>query len=292
MVVLKRAGRLLYAGQVLGTTARMRTVRGLVTACTLALIAPLPAAAQPAPGKRDLAADLAALAGTDAEAAARAADSLGANPAPAAHDALLDALAMGLPAPVAVPVFAALARHPAPPDVPALGRYAGHRVPPVRSAALGALAMYPDPRARAAIAAALRDPVATVRAAAAAAAARGRVRDAVDPLLLLLAKGEEPAARALAALADPMLAARIADHLGKVPDVSLALCLGAILRRADFGPDPARVEIVRAIAKIQDASAIAALTDYIDATPKNPPRPSRQEAELVVEARLGGRPGK
>jgi hypothetical protein len=135
-------------------------------------------------------------------------------------------------------------------------------------------------------------PSSTVRAAAAAAAARGRVRDAEDPLLLLLAKGEEPAARALAALADPVLAARIADQLGKVPDASLALCLGAVLRRPDFGPDPARVEVVRAIAKIQDASAVTALTDYIEATPKNPPRPSRHEAELVVEARLGGKPGK
>jgi HEAT repeat protein len=135
----------------------------------------------------------------------------------------------------------------------------------------------------------LRDPAGSVRNAAAVAAARGRVRDAVDTMLLLLAKGEESSARALAALADPDLARKIADHLGKVPDASLALCLGQILKRGDFGPDPARVEIVRAIAKIQDSSAIAALTDYLDATPKNPPRPSRQEAELVVEARLGGK---
>ncbi len=45
---------------------------------------------------------------------------------------------------------------------------------------------------------------------------------------------------------------------------------------------------MRAIAKIQDPSAINALTDYIDATPKNPPRESRSEAEKVVEARLSG----
>jgi hypothetical protein len=161
----------------------------------------------------------------------------------------------------------------------------------VRAAALGTLALYPDPTARTAIAAGLRDPVSTVRAAAAAAAARGRVRDAVEPLLLLLGKGEEPAARALAALADPVLAARIAEQLGKAPDASLALCLGAILRRPDFGPDTARVEIVRAISKIADASAVTALTEYIEATPKNPPRPSRHEAEMIVEARLGGKPG-
>jgi HEAT repeat protein len=236
-----------------------------------------------------LASDITALSGADDELAARAAQVLGASAAPAAHDALLDALAMGLPAPVAIPAIAALVAHPAPPDVLALRRYAGHHNPSVRSAALGALAMYPDPAARAAVVAGLRDPAGSVRNAAAVAAARGRVRDAVDTMLLLLAKGEESSARSLAALADPELARKIADHLGKVPDASLALCLGQILKRGDFGPDPARVELVRAIAKIQDASAIAALTDYLDAAPKNPPRPSRQEAELVVEARLGGK---
>jgi hypothetical protein len=89
-------------------------------------------------------------------------------------------------------------------------------------------------------------------------------------------------------MADPDLARRIADQLGTVPDPILAQCLGLILRRADFGPDPARVEIVRSIAKIQDTAAVTVLTDYIDATPKNPVRPSRHEAEVVVETRLGG----
>src|SRR5436190_631144 len=81
--------------------------------------------------------------------------------------------------------------------------------------------------------------------------------------------------RSLAAMADGELARKLADQLGKVPEASLALSLGLILKRPDFGPDPARVEIVRAIAKIQDAAAVTALTDYLDATPKNPPRPSR-----------------
>jgi HEAT repeat protein len=241
---------------------------------------------------RELVADVAALAGTDVEAAARAADRLGASPSPAAHEALLEALAMGLPGPVAVPAFAALVRHPAPPDVAALRRYAGHRTESVRAAALGALAVYPDPDARATIAGGLRDPSQGVRAAAAGAAAKGRVRSAVEPLFLLLARGEEPAARALAALADPALAERIAGQHGKVPESSLVLCLGAILGRADFGPDPARVEVVRAIGKIADPSAVAALTAYLDTAPKTPPRPSRLEAQMIVEARLGGKPGK
>ncbi len=236
----------------------------------------------------DLAADAASLGAADVEVAARAAESLGGYDQPAAHDALLDALALGLPASVVIPAMTALALHPAPADVVALKRYAGHHNPTIRAAALGALAGYPDPAARAAIVGGLHDTTGSVRSAAAAAAGRGRVRDAVDPMLLLLAKGEESSARSLAQLADPDLARKIADHYGKVPDASLALCLGLALKRTDFGPDPARVEVVRAIAKIQDPAAVNQLTDYLDATPKNPPRPSRQEAEMVIDARHGG----
>jgi HEAT repeat protein len=224
---------------------------------------------------------LADLAGADIERAAKAAEALGANPAPGAHDALLDALALGLPPAVAAPAMTALAAHPAPPDVAALRRYAGHHTPGVRIAALTVLAAYPDPVAQATIIAALHDPIGMVRTAAAAAAGKGRVKAAIEPLLALMAKGEDSAARALAQLADPDLA-------GKVPDATLAIALGAVLKRADFGPEEARVEVVRAIAKIQDPAAITALTEYIDSTPKTPVRPSRQEAQGVVEARLGG----
>ena len=240
----------------------------------------------------DLSAEIAALNGADLEAAAKAADTLGASAEPAAHDALLDALALGLPPAVTTNAFTGLVKHPAPPDVAALRRYATHHTPTVRSAAIGALAMYPDPNARLAVVAGLHDPVASVRAASATAAGKGRIRDAVEPMMKLLAKGEEAAARGLAVMADTELARKLADQLGKVPEASLALALGLILKRPDFGPDPERVEIVRAIAKIADSSAVTALTDYLDATPKNPPRPSRQEAQGVVEARLGGSPDK
>lgn len=232
-------------------------------------------------------ADVAALSGANLEAAAKAAVVLGTLDVPAAHDALLDALALGLPAAVAVPAIASIAMHPAPPDVIGLKRYAKHQNPTVRSAAIGALANYPNPEAHAVIVAGLHDPVGLVRGASASAAARGRVRTAIDALFLLLAKGEDASAKALAALADAELAVRIANQLGKVPDATLAVSLGAILKRADF-PEGAKVEIVRAIAKIQDATAVSVLTDYIDATPKSPPRTSRQEAVMVVEARLGG----
>lgn len=252
---------------------------------------PAPKKAPPKGGKKvvDLAPDIAALGGADLDAAVKATEALGASELPAAHDALLDALAFGLPPRVAIAAFSALTQHPAPTDVAALKRYAGYHTPAVRASALAALSSYPDPVARASIVAALHDSAGLVRSAAAGAAAKGRVRDAVEPMLKLLGKGEESSARALAAIADTDLARKLADHYGKVPDASLALSLGLILKRSDFGPDPARVEIVRAMAKIQDPSAITQLKEYMDAVPKNPPRPSRQEAQMVVEARGGGK---
>jgi HEAT repeat protein len=240
------------------------------------------------PGGAMTMAQVADLSGPDVERAAKAAEELGASSLPAAHDTLLNALALGLPPAVAAPAMTSLTKHPAPPDVAALRRYAGHHTPGVRIAALTALALYPDPAAHAVIIAGLHDPVGMVRTAAASAAGKGHVKAAIEPLLALMAKGEDSSARALAQLADPTLARQLADQLGKVPETTLAVALGAILKRTDFGPDEARVEIVRAIAKIQDPSAVAALQDYLDSTPKTPARASRTEAQMVVEARLGG----
>ncbi|HSN28220.1 MAG TPA: HEAT repeat domain-containing protein [Kofleriaceae bacterium] len=238
--------------------------------------------------KSDLAPAVTALDGTGVEEAAKAAEELGASADPAGHDALLDALAWGLPPAVAVNAIAALGQHPAPPDVAALKRYAGHHNQSVRSAAFAVLAMYPSPEAHQIVLGGLHDAAGNVRGAAAAAAAKGHIREAVEPLFALLARGEEPAARALAAMADADLARKIGDQFGKVPDAALAQCMGLILKRADFGPDDARVEIVRALGKIQDSAALDALSDYVDATPKNPPRQSREEAAKMVEAHLGG----
>ena len=272
--------------------------RRALIAAMLGLLAPM-SVAQPvetppaaAPHKKLRAGDIAAakkrLLGSDLRAASAAAADLGASKLPAAHDALLDALATGVPPDVASAAIQALVAAPAPADVAALAIYARHRDTAVRVVATGALSRYPDPEARKLLVAALGDSQVNVRGAAADALARAKSRDGIDRLFVLFARGEDAAVRALAQLADPELARQIADKLGHVPDAALAKCLGLMLVRTDFGPDDARVEVVRALSKIQGPDATAALTAYVDKTPAKPVRPSRKEAQTVIGARQSG----
>jgi HEAT repeat protein len=270
--------------------------RRLLVLLLAALVAPVGVAAAaprkpkpaPAPGPAiDLAPLRAALVGADLEAAGRAAIALGAVADPAAHDALLEALATGLHPRVAALALAAVASRPAAADAPVLHLYAVHRNPEARAAALVALGGHGgDAASRALVITALGDEEPAVRAAAARAAAAAQIRDAAPRLLALLARGDAGAGPALAAFADADLARRIAELLGQAPDPLLARCLGALLARADFGPDPARVQVVRALAKVPGPEAITALTDYVEVSPA---RPSKREAEQALEVRGGGK---
>lgn len=241
------------------------------------------------PAKVDVVAASAALVGTDAKAAAQAATDLGTSDTTAAHEALLNGLAGGLAAGVAEPALAAVAMHPGPADVATLAVYAGHRDADIRIAALTALSAYPAPGARALLVAGLGDAVEPVRAAAIDALVRAKSKAGIDRMIALLGKNEDAAIAGVAALADVDLARKLADQIGKLADAPLAVCLGKILLRADFTTsDDARLQIVTALGKIPASEALAALGDYIEATPPKPPRPSRKEAEAVLSARMGG----
>ncbi|MCL4227791.1 MAG: HEAT repeat domain-containing protein [Myxococcales bacterium] len=246
---------------------------------------PAPRGAKVKKGKVDVAAQRAALLAGDVERAAAAAAELGKTDDPAAHAALLEGLGTGLHPEVAVAALAALGAAPRPGDLTTLTRYLRARPPAVRAAAVRALGAHAD--AGALILTALRDQAEPVRAAAAEAVVARRPRGAAEPLVALLDKGELPAARALAAIADAELARVVAERIGTAPDGVLAQCLGQILVRPDFGPDPARVQVVLALAKLAGPEAITALGDYIDATPATPPRASRREAENVLKQKLG-----
>jgi HEAT repeat protein len=247
-----------------------------------------PKGAKGAGKKVDVEAQRAALEGSDEAAATAAAKALGESADAAAHDVLLDALSIGLAPTVAAAALGSLAAHPAKGDLAVLSFYARYRDSDVRAAAAVALGHQEGGAATRALIKALGDEDPKVRAAAAKGVAAGKVKAAGEALLALLAKGDEPAAAALAAIADPDLALVIGEQLGNVPNDLLAACLGAILLRKDFGPDTARVEVVRALGKIEGAAATAALTEYVSQTPEKPPRQSRREAESIAEARLGG----
>jgi hypothetical protein len=264
---------------------------GLVSSWRLMFVAlvamPAVAAAQPhKPAKKvDVDKARAALLGTDPARAAQAATELGAAKVAAADAALLDALASGVHPDVAAAALAAVAANPGKDDPATLLPYAHHRSPAVRAAAVGALASQPG--AAAEVLAALHDQDATVRAAAAETIAKVRVKGATEPLLALLDKGELSAGLALGALADADLARVTAEHLGTAPDAVLAQSLGVMLKRADFGPEPAKIQVVVALSKLAGPEAIAALTDYVDKTPAKPPLQSRREAEAALKTMLG-----
>jgi hypothetical protein len=73
--------------------------------------------------------------------------------------------------------------------------------------------------------------------------------------------------------------------LGSVPDPILCDALGQMLKRRDFGPEPIRVEVVRTLGKVPGADATTALIEYVAATEGDKTRPSRLEAQKLVDER-------
>lgn len=229
-----------------------------------------------------------ALSGTDLDRAAAAAKELGTSKSAKAVDTLLDALAMGLHPRVAAAALDALAVQGKPQSFDVVAFYVNHRNAKVRSAAFRAMGALSDKRANVIVLDGLRDPHKSVRAVAAGLLTESGDKRAIEPLIALLKKGDEAAAPALAALADPDLARAIAELIGAAPEGLLARCLGAILMRPDFKPEEARVEVVKALGKIPGSDSLEQLSNYVDSLPEKPPRESRTEAEAIMEARLGG----
>jgi HEAT repeat protein len=237
----------------------------------------------------NVAATRSALTGADVDAATRAATALGRERSPAGLEALLDALALGLHPQVAGAAIDALALRPSPKSLDTLAHYLDHRNPKVRASAVTALAAIDDKRADKYILATLRDGHESVRAAGAAAIGKRHLKAGVAPLMKLMVKGDEAMALALASMADADLAKEVAELVGTAPDAIIARCLGAMLARADFKPESARVEVVRALGRVPSQDALEQLSNYVSSIPENPPRQSRKEAESIIEKRLEGK---
>lgn len=218
-----------------------------------------------------------------AEEAAKKLGELG--DAKAAVDALLDALAMGAPPRVQAAMLSALGGKKDTRAVEVLKHYCKNRNPEVRKKAVAAVAELGDARGVPTLLETLSDPVEEVRATAAAALAKRKEKSAESRLLKLLAHKDAAAAPALAAIATPDLAHRLSEMVGSVPDALLCTTLGEILKRVDFGPEPIRVEIVKTLAKVPGVDSTSALIEYVAATEKDKMRPSRVEAQKIVEQR-------
>jgi HEAT repeat protein len=233
-------------------------------------------------------ADLASLANDvadiDEAKAADAATALGKSADPKAVETIVGALDAGTTSKVAVALLGGLA---AKKDARALQielQYAHHRAPEVRRAALGALAQLKEPKATAALIAALGDSDAEVRAAAARGVGDRKDHGAEERLIKLMEHRDASSAPALAAIATPQLAHRLSEMLGTVPDPILCTALGEILKRADF-PEPLRVEVVRTLSKVPGVDSTAVLVEYVALTERDKTRPSRLEAQKIVDER-------
>lgn len=224
-----------------------------------------------------------ALVGADVKAAAGAAETLGTIADPRALDVLLDALAMGLAPEVTAAALTAVAAHADVRAFDTVAFFARHRDDAVRTAAVRAMGALDDRRTVAPVLQALRDRAPSVREAAIGIVAARDLRAGIEPMVELLKKGEAATVPALAKMAGPDLAQVLGELIGEVPAPLLAQTFGGMLARADFGPEAARVQVVRALGKVPGSESIAALRAYVASVPADSPRQSRREAQALIK---------
>jgi HEAT repeat protein len=171
--------------------------------------------------------------------------------------------------------------------------YAGHRAPDLRRRALKALGALRDPRLAGAttplLLARLGDAAPKVRATAGEALAARHETKASPRLFALFKRGDAGAAGPLAGLATPDLVPQIAELAGTVDDALLATALGEYVKRDDV-PDKLRVDVLRTIGGLGGADATTALVEYIASVPAKDNRPSKREAQKILDQRGSAKP--
>jgi HEAT repeat protein len=249
---------------------------------------PAPAASLPA-GK--LEALRLALVGADDAAAIEAAGTLGASGSAAAAEPLIEILAAGATPARLQAALDALAKlgeaHVLRADqtmIDALTLYSGHRAPDVRRRALRVLGTLNDPRVIPPLVERLGDAAPDVRGAAAASLAERREAKAAPKMFSLLARGDAGVAAPLALLATPDMIPRIAELTGTIDDAIVADALGEYVKRGDV-PDKLRVDVLRTIGRLSGAVATTALVEYVASIPAKEDRPSKKEAQKLIDAR-------
>jgi hypothetical protein len=222
------------------------------------------------------------------EEAAGAAAKIGASTDGKATAVLLDALALGGSPKVQSSIIEALGVRKDPKAFAVLVAYATNRTPEVRKRAVMALSSLPGDKMVPMLIERLGDPVEEVRGAAAAALGKRREKSAEPRLIKLFLHKDLAAATALGQMGTADLAHRISEMIGQVPDALLCQALGEMLKRPDFGPDPVRLEIVKTLSRVPGSDSTGTLIEYVTVTEKDKTRPSRVEAQRIVDERSGG----
>jgi HEAT repeat protein len=231
------------------------------------------------------------LLGDDEAASLEAATALGASGAANASDPLVELLAGGATAARCTAALDALGKLgdggvlTSAAAFEVLELYAGNRAPELRQRAVKALGtMRGEPRAVPMLMARLGDAAPNVRATAGEALAARRELKAAPRLLALVKKSDPGAAGPLAALATPDLVPHIAELAGSVEDGVLATTLGEYAKRTDVA-DKLRIDVLRTVANLSGAAATTALIEYIASVPAKDDRPSKKEAQKLLDQR-------
>ena len=213
-----------------------------------------------------------------------AATKLAADPSRESLNVILDGLAVGAGPRVQRILLASLPGRKDPRAVDILVRYAMSRNIEVRKKAVIALGELPIDKSTDALVMALSDSVEEVRASAALALAKRRSPKAEKPLRKLFDKGDRAAATALGQLGSAEFARSITEKIGSLPDAQVATLLGEMLKRTDLGPDPYKLDLVRALGRVPGVEATTVLLSYsTGSTPST--LPSVIEAQKIIDQR-------
>jgi HEAT repeat protein len=247
------------------------------------------AALPPAPRGKNLPADKldklrAQLFEGDAGASAEAARELGESGAANATAPLYDLLAGGTAPERAAPALDALGKLADAHAIEVLALYAGNRRPDLRRLAVRGLGAIADGRVVPTLLDRLGDSAPDVRAAAAEALASRKERRATARLLMLVKRNDPGAAGPLGQLATPDMIPALAELQGSIDDGVLATALGEYVKRDEVA-DQLRVDVLSTINKLPGAAATTALVEYLASIPAHADRPSKKEAQRMVEAR-------
>ena len=224
------------------------------------------------------------LLGDDVGLAVAAAQRLGDSGSREAAGPLAELLAIGALPSLAVEALAGLEKLRDPKSIQVLTLYTGNRNLPVRKAAVKALGALSDPRVAGVLIDRLGDSAPEVRAVAAETLAARKEDRAAPRLFKLVAKNDAGAAAPLGILIKSDNVPQLAELRGRIDDTVLADALGEFLKRPEVA-DQLRVDVIHTLARMPGPAATTALVEYLTSIPEKDNRPSRSEAQKLVDSR-------